>query len=297
MAEATATAQRTLVITRVFDAPPRLVFNAWSKPEQLVRWFGPNNFTVPACEQEFREGGTYRFCMHAPDGGDHWVWGEYREISEYDRLVFTWVRQDDKSKPWVDNVVTLTFEEQDGKTVFTLHHALFDTPEFRDEHEGGWSECMDRLGAFVSTIDREIITIRIINTPRERVFKAWTDPDILSRWWGPKGFTNTFHTFELRPDGIWDFTMHGPDGTNYHNTSVFERIEAPTLLVFNHLKPMHRFHVTVHFEDLGDRTRIEWHMLHPTVEECDRVRGFVPTANEENLDKLESELNSKTLEP
>ena len=141
--------QRTLVITRIFDASPRLVFTAWSKPEHLARWFGPSDFTLPACEQEFREGGRYRFCMHAPDGGDHWVWGEYREISEYDRLVFTWIRQDDLAAPWVDNVVTLTFEDMGGRTRFTLHHALFATQEHRDEHNGGWSECLDRLAAFV----------------------------------------------------------------------------------------------------------------------------------------------------
>lgn len=150
MIAATNMEQRTLVITRVFDAPAKLVFTAWSKPEHLVRWFGPNDFTLPTCEQDFREGGKYRFCMHAPDGNDHWVWGEYREINEYDRLVFTWLRQDDKPEPWVDNVVTLTFEDLDGRTKFTMHHALFHTQDHRDEHNGGWSECFDRLAAFVS---------------------------------------------------------------------------------------------------------------------------------------------------
>lgn len=143
-------AQRTLTISRVFDAPPRLVFIAWSKPEHLVRWFGPKDFTLPFCEQDFRGGGAYRFCMHAPDGTNHWVWGEYLEISEYDRLVFTWVRQDDKPAPWVDNRVTLTFEEHEGKTRFTMHHALFATQQDRDEHDGGWGECFDRLAVFVA---------------------------------------------------------------------------------------------------------------------------------------------------
>ncbi|MFZ1686455.1 MAG: SRPBCC domain-containing protein [Flavobacteriales bacterium] len=152
MTTATDIEQRTLVITRVFDAPPRLVFNAWTEPEHLVRWFGPSNFTLPYCEQDLRVGGSYRFCMHAPDGNDHWVWGEYREIVKYDRLVFSWVRQDDKAEPWVDNVVTLTFEDLGGKTKFTLHHALFVTADHRDEHEGGWSECIDRLASFLHTV-------------------------------------------------------------------------------------------------------------------------------------------------
>ena len=149
MATATDTAQRTLVIERMFDAPPKLVFNAWTRPEHLVHWFGPSDFTLPTCEQDFRIGGKYKFCMHAPSGRDHWVWGEYLEISEYDRLVFTWTRSDDQPEPWVDNIVTLTFEEIDGKTKMILHHALFDTQTERDDHNGGWSECFDRLADFL----------------------------------------------------------------------------------------------------------------------------------------------------
>lgn len=149
MATATDTAQRTLVIERMFDAPPKLVFNAWTRPEHLVHWFGPSGFTLPTCEQDFRIGGKYKFCMHAPGGTDHWVWGEYREISEYDRLVFTWTRSDDQPELWVDNIVTLTFEEIDGKTKMILHHALFDTQTERDDHNGGWSECFDRLADFL----------------------------------------------------------------------------------------------------------------------------------------------------
>ena len=149
MPTATDTAQRTLVIERVFDAPAKLVFNAWTKPEHLVQWFGPSAFTLPTCEQDFRVGGGYRFCMRAPDGSDHWVGGEYREISRYDRLVFTWTRSDDRPDPWVNNIVDLTFEEVDDKTRMTMRHALFDTQEIRNEHNGGWSECFERLADFL----------------------------------------------------------------------------------------------------------------------------------------------------
>ena len=142
-------ASRTLVITRIFNAPPRLVYLAWSKPEHLVRWFGPSDFTLPTCEQDFRVGGAYCFCMRAPEGGEHWVKGEYLEISAYDRIAFTWIRSDGLPEPWVDNVVTLTFEDLDGRTKFTMHHAFFNTTSHRDEHNGGWSECNDRLATFL----------------------------------------------------------------------------------------------------------------------------------------------------
>ena len=81
-----------LAFTRVLNAPRQLVFRIWTQPAHLVRWWGPNDFTLPACEVDFRVGGKYKFCMRAPDGSDHWVWGRYQEIVEPERLVFSWHR-------------------------------------------------------------------------------------------------------------------------------------------------------------------------------------------------------------
>ena|SRR5687767_11714811 len=142
---------RVLVLSRVFDAPRELVFAAWTKPEHLVRWWGPKDFTLPFCETDFRPGGAYKFSMRAPDGVDHWVWGVYREIVEPERLVFTWNREDADGKPFNDSVVTVTFEDQREKTKLTLHQAIFWTTEDRDAHQGGWTQCLERLGVFVET--------------------------------------------------------------------------------------------------------------------------------------------------
>jgi len=141
-----------------------------------------------------------------------------------------------------------------------------------------------------NTTDREIITTRLIDAPAALVWKAWTDPNHLKNWWGPNGFTNTFHTFELKPGGLWDFTMHGPDGTNYKNTSQFIEIDPIQQLIFDHLKPMHRFKVITTFEPVGSKTKLTFRMIHPTVEEYLKVIDFVPAANEENFDRLEAEL-------
>ena len=79
--------------------------------------------------------------------------------------------------------------------------------------------------------DREIVTTRVFDAPRELVFKAWTDPDHLAKWWGPKGFTNTFQEFDMRPGGVWRFIMHGPDGVDYKNKSdaLFTTAKSKTL--------------------------------------------------------------------
>jgi len=148
--DAAKPATAELAITRVLDAPRALVFEAWTEPERLVQWFGPQGFTIPFCEMDVRTGGAWRVCMRSPEGVDHWVQGVYREIIEPDRLVFSWVREDAEGKLGADTVVTLTFVEEGGKTKLTLHHALFDSVTARDEHRNGWASCLDRLPEYLA---------------------------------------------------------------------------------------------------------------------------------------------------
>ncbi len=138
---------------------------------------------------------------------------------------------------------------------------------------------------------REVTTTRVIAVARPRVFAAWIDPEQLVRWWGPKGFTNTFHRFEPAPEGFWEFTMHGPDGAAFHNTCVFKRIDPPGYLEFDHIKEMHFYKAMVTFTSVDDGTRIEWTMRFDTAEELAPIRPFIAQANEENLDRLESLLS------
>jgi uncharacterized protein YndB with AHSA1/START domain len=141
--------------------------------------------------------------------------------------------------------------------------------------------------------ERDVITTRVVNAPREKVFRAWTDPAMLARWWGPKGFTNTFHAFDLKQEGIWEFTMHGPNGTNYDNTCVFKRIEPHGYLEFDHLREMHFYKAVVIFTETNGGTHIEWTMRFNTAEELDPMRHFIIAANEENVDKLEALLSER----
>ena len=137
--------------------------------------------------------------------------------------------------------------------------------------------------------DREIISTRVLAWPRERVFRAWTDPQHLARWWGPKGFTNTFQEFDPRPGGRWQFVMHGPNGADYPNQSVFVEIVTPERIVFDHLSGP-AFQVTATFAEEADKTRLTFRMRFDTAAECDKVKGFAVGANEENFDRLEAEL-------
>ena len=141
---------RELVITRIFDAPRELVWKAWTDPEHLTRWWGPKGFTSPACKIDLRVGGKYLFCMRSPEGKDFWSTGVYREIVEPERIVWTDSFADEKGNPVPashyglpgdrpeEMLVTVTFEEHQGKTKMTLRHAGFPA-EISEMAEAGWN--------------------------------------------------------------------------------------------------------------------------------------------------------------
>jgi uncharacterized protein YndB with AHSA1/START domain len=138
--------------------------------------------------------------------------------------------------------------------------------------------------------DCEIVSTRNFNYSRNQIFNAWTDPDRLKNWWGPKGFTNTFHEFDLRPGGKWSFIMHGPDGVNYPNESIFVEIIEPELLVFNHISNP-KFQIVSTFDEVpDDRTKVTFRMIFETPELCSQVKVYAVEKNEENFDRLEVEL-------
>lgn len=146
------------------------------------------------------------------------------------------------------------------------------------------------------TSDREIVLERHVNAPRELVFEVWTKPQHIARWWGPNGFTNTVHEMDVRPGGIWRYTMHGPDGTDYRNLVIYKKVDPPALLVYLHgdedegsrrRMGLHDrivgedagpdsefFHVTVTFEEAGGGTRLTMRMLLATAEQRDKTVEF-----------------------
>ncbi|MDQ6867802.1 MAG: SRPBCC family protein [Pseudomonadota bacterium] len=120
---------------------------------------------------------------------------------------------------------------------------------------------------------RTIVTTRVFDAPRELVFEAWTNPKHLVQWWGPNGFTTTIRAIDVRPDGVWRFVMHGPDGVDYENRIVYNEIVKPERLVYSHggggdVEPV-QFQVTVTFEDQAAKPSSKG--LFPSAAERDRV--------------------------
>lgn len=120
-----------------------------------------------------------------------------------------------------------------------------------------------------NTKDRELVITRTLNAPSDLVWEVFTKPEHIANWWGPNGFTNTIYTMDVKPGGLWELVMHGPDGTDYKNKSVYKEIVPLKKIVFDHFNP--DFTTTIQFEDSGEQTHIHWHMLFNTAEEFIQV--------------------------
>lgn len=143
--------ERTLVLTRICDAPRSLVFKAWTEREHLMRWWGPRGFTVTFCEMDLRPGGGWRISMRSPEGREDRQRGIFREITPPERLVFTYAFEDAAGIIGHETLVTVTFAEHEGKTKLTVNHAVFETVAVRNDHVRGWGEALDRLAAYAAT--------------------------------------------------------------------------------------------------------------------------------------------------
>ena len=130
-------------------------------------------------------------------------------------------------------------------------------------------------------------TERVFSVLPGKIFAAFEQPDQLAQWWGPKDFTNTFEQFEFKPGGRWVFVMHGPNGAKYANESVFREIQPDTRIVIEHVvKPW--FRLTVTLTPRGSQTHLAWDQEFESPEVAARMRPLSTTANEQNLDRLQS---------
>jgi uncharacterized protein YndB with AHSA1/START domain len=225
-----ATADREILSERLFNAPVELVWKAWSDPEQLAKWWGPKGFTNTFHEFNFKPGGTWRFIMHAPNGADFPNESVFVEIVQNERIV-------------LDHIVapkfrmTATFTEQGGKTHLRWH-MVFESAETYEKVKGfaveGNKQNLDRLEAHLAALSAkgEFIITRTFNAPRELVWRAWTEPERIAKWFGPKGVTVKSAKMDLRSGGSLLTCMTTPDGHEMWGKWVFREIVPPQKLVY-----------------------------------------------------------------
>lgn len=277
-----------VAFTRIFDAPRSLVFKLWTDPAHIAVWWGPHGFRNPRCEWDARPGGKIHIDMRGPDGRICPMSGRFEEVAEPERLVFVSSALDESGNAIFEILNTVLFAENAGKTTLTLTARVISStpnaPQYLKGMEMGWTQTLERLAQRVAetastsadSSDREIVVSRVFDAPRELVWDAWTDPKQLVQWWGPRGFTTTIHEMDLKPGGAWELTMHGPDGANYPNHSVFVEVLKPERIIYR-LEGGREgeggvcFLQTWTFEVLGEQTRLTMKAVFPTVEACEQA--------------------------
>lgn len=142
-----------------------------------------------------------------------------------------------------------------------------------------------------NTKDRELFLSKTFNAPVALVWEAWTKPEHIANWWGPNGFTTTISLMEIKPGGEWDLVMHGPDGTDYKNKSIFKEVVLHKKIVYEHVS-YPKFVATIEFEERGKQTFLTWHMLFETAEQFVQVvKTFKADEGlKQNIEKLDAYL-------
>jgi uncharacterized protein YndB with AHSA1/START domain len=236
------TADREIVITRVFDAPRELAWQAMTDPRHIVHWWGPHGFTTTIQEMDVRPGGVWTHVMHGPDGTDYPNHSVFQEVVYPERIVFAHGGSR-PGGPEADFIATWTFEAIGDQTRVTIR-MVFPTAVQRDivvkEYgaiEGG-KQTLERLAEHLPKMGlaaRHIVIERIVDASPALAFRCWTDPKHLAQWWAPHGFTNPVCELDVRIGGTWRIVMRAPDGTEYPCHGVYEEIVPAERLVFTNI--------------------------------------------------------------
>ena len=313
---------KELIISRVFDAPRELVWKAWTVPELVMRWWGPEGFTAPVARIDLRVGGKYLYDMRSPDGKDFWSTGVYREIVSPERIVATDSFADKQGNivpassygmtgDWpLELLATMTFEDQKGKTKFTLRHAGFPPGEILESAKAGWNGSFDKLdkvlaeeksrrGKIILIAEpgkQEASIIRTFNAPPDRLFKAYTDPKLMVRWWGPGRYTIIVDKFDARPGGYWRILNRDSEGNEFAFHGVYHEV-SPKRIVYTFEwegLPGHVLMGIVTFEDLNGRTKLIEKSVFESVEDRDgMLKSGMEDGAPEIMDRLAALVEKK----
>jgi uncharacterized protein YndB with AHSA1/START domain len=229
---------REIVISRVFDAPRELVWEAWTDPRQVVNWWGPQGFSTTIDEMDVRPGGAWRLTMHGPDGAEYPNKSIFIEVVKPERIVYSH-GGGKKGAPGANFEATWTFEKQGNQTRLTIR-MVFPSAEARDQVvkvygaiEGG-NQTLARLAEHLAKMPNAIRPFSItrdFDAPRKLVWQAWTERERLMRWFGPKGFTMPVAKLDFRPGGVFHYCMRSPDGKEMWGKFVYREIVAPERIV------------------------------------------------------------------
>lgn len=228
---------RSLVISRIINAPRALVFKVWTDPRHIAQWWGPNGFTNTIKHMNVKVGGEWKFIMHGPDGTDYPNKIVYSEIVYPERLVY--MHSDDIEIDPQFFQVTVTFEELDGKTKLTMSTTFSSAEELEKvinefgALEGG-NQTLNKLEEHMKTLPNldEFKITRKLKAPQQMVWEVWTQAEHLAHWWGPAGLKLEVEQLDLREGGLFHYKMTTPDGREMWGKFVFLEIIEPKQMSF-----------------------------------------------------------------
>jgi uncharacterized protein YndB with AHSA1/START domain len=225
----------SIEITRLYDAPVKAVWEAWTDVNQVAKWWGPRGFTLTTHSKDLKPGGHWHYTMHGPDGVDYPNKTKYFEVEKYSKLVYDHGGNDEQAPLFR---VTVLFSEVKGKTKMNMTMTL-PTPEAAEEtrkfiKKAGGNSTWDRLAEYLekeSTGKENFVINRTFDAPIELMFEMWTDPKHLSKWLPPTGMEMKFLRPEIKTGGTSFYEMNGANLKMY-GRAHYLKIEKPDTLVY-----------------------------------------------------------------
>lgn len=304
-----------LYITRLYDAPLKTVWEAWTDSKQVAQWWGPRGFSLTTHSKDLRTGGHWNYTMHGPDGTDYPNKTHYLEVEKYSRLVYDHGAND--TQPALFRV-TVQFTEVKGKTKMEMTMAL-PTPEAAAEtrkfiKKAGGDSTWDRLAEYLekeSTGKDRFVINRTFDAPLDVMYDMWTNPKHIAQWLPPTGFQMQFLKADIKPGGGSFYFMHDGGNTKMYGRAKYLEMQKPDRLVYtqqfcdeNNEKSLrhphaptwpetmittvtfseegpHKIRVTVTWEVYGDATREE-------IETFVKSKGGMTMGWTGSFDKLEA---------
>ena len=224
-----------LKLSRVYDAPVKLVWEAWTDPKKAAKWWGPRGFTITTHSKDLKVGGTWHYTMHGPDGVDYPNKTLYLEVEKYSRLVYDHGGYDDRPPLFR---VTVTFNESKGKTKMDMT-MRFESPAAAKEiakfiKQASGNSTWDRLGEYLEEECHEksvFILNRAFVAPIEVVFDMWTKPQHVMKWQPPTGFNMEILQGEIK-EGSSVFYVMGNDQVKFYGRSSYQKIQQNEVISF-----------------------------------------------------------------
>lgn len=301
-----------ITINRIYDAPVKAVWDAWTDPKQAAKWWGPRGFTITTHSKDLRPGGIWHYTMHGPDGTDWINKTKYFEVEKHSRLVYDHGGNDEQAPLFR---VTVTFKEVKNKTHMEMTMVVY-TPNSVQEmkkiikHAGG-NSTWDRLAEFLekeSSGKEKFVINRTFDAPITTIYEMWTNPKLVAKWMPPTGMEMTFLKADIKPGGSSLYFMNGGDIKMYGRASYLE-IQKPNRMTYTQQFCDERGDISRHplaptwpetmlttvelTEEGPDQTRVTvtWevhgHATHEELETFIKERGGMTQGWTGSFDKLE----------